>query len=154
MDGQPSAADSTAACSAALRSHTPEVETAQFRPRDRWTPLLAILAIALAFLLGWMLGLVTVLGLHTQKDNRYGSQQSQIRPTRNPRRPGKPTRILRRQSAQSSCSPKYPPTIRWYIKTEDRVIASIEHNDRPRPTLAMGSGKRQVCAKRLIKYFS
>lgn len=61
-DGQPSAADSTDACSGALRSRTPEVETAQFRPRDRWTPLLAILAIALALLLGWILGLVTVLG--------------------------------------------------------------------------------------------
>jgi hypothetical protein len=61
-DGQPGAADSMDACSAALRSRTPEVETAQFRPRDRWTPLLAIMAIALALLLGWMLGLVTVLG--------------------------------------------------------------------------------------------
>jgi hypothetical protein len=51
-DGQPSAADSMDACSAALQSRTPEAETAQFRPRDPWTPLLAICGDCFGFLAG------------------------------------------------------------------------------------------------------
>ena len=56
------AADSMDACFAAFRVRAPEVKTAQFRFRDLWTPLLVILVIALALLLGWMLGRVTWRG--------------------------------------------------------------------------------------------
>jgi len=41
---------------AALRLRAPEVKIAPLPSRDPWTPLLGIMAIALAFLLGWMLG--------------------------------------------------------------------------------------------------
>ena len=60
-DELPGAIDSMEACLLALDGPTSRVKSAQFRSRDRWTPWLAILAIALAFLLGWMLGQVTVL---------------------------------------------------------------------------------------------
>jgi len=40
----------------------PEAKIAPLQSRDPWTPLLGIVAIALAFLLGWMLGQVTMLG--------------------------------------------------------------------------------------------
>ncbi len=56
------AADSMDACFATFRVGAPEVKTTQFRFRDPWTPLLVILVIALALLLGWMLGRVTLRG--------------------------------------------------------------------------------------------
>jgi len=50
-DELPSAADILEECFPSFRAVTPEVKTRQFRPRDWWTPLLVIDAIALAVLL-------------------------------------------------------------------------------------------------------
>ncbi len=51
----PSAADILDTCFPSFRVCQPEVETARLWPRDLWTPAL-ILLIALALLLGWMIG--------------------------------------------------------------------------------------------------
>jgi len=56
------AADSMDACLATFQVRPPEVKTAQFHLRDPWTPLLVTLVVALALLLGWMLGRVTSRG--------------------------------------------------------------------------------------------
>ena len=61
-DEPPDAADSMDACFTALGFRTPEAETARLQSRDPWTPLLGIVAIALAFALGWMLGHITARG--------------------------------------------------------------------------------------------
>lgn len=58
----PNAADSMDTCFAAPGFRTPEVKTTRLQSRDPWTPLLGIVAIALAFALGWMLGQVTAWG--------------------------------------------------------------------------------------------
>jgi TonB family protein len=50
------AADSMDAGFAAFRVRPPEVEAAQFPPRDPWVPWLVTVVIALALLLLWMLG--------------------------------------------------------------------------------------------------
>jgi len=54
-NGLPPAADILDTCFPSFRVSQPEVETARLWPRDLWTPAL-ILLIALALLLGWMLG--------------------------------------------------------------------------------------------------
>lgn len=61
-DDLSSATDITEASFTASRFPTLEVKTTQSRSHDSWTPWLAILAIALTLLLGWMLGQVIVLG--------------------------------------------------------------------------------------------
>lgn len=60
-DELPSAADILEECFPSFRAVTPEVKTGQFRLRGWWTLLLVIEAIALAFLLSWMLGRVVSL---------------------------------------------------------------------------------------------
>jgi hypothetical protein len=74
----------------------PEVKIAPLQSRDPWTPLMGIVAIALAFLLGWMLGQVTVLGttrwgLPAQTDRRLPVTTGRVRFLSNPK-PGKLTR--------------------------------------------------------------
>ncbi len=66
-DEPSTAADSMDASFATSRVRPPEVKTAQFRLRDPWTTSLLILVIALALLLGWMLGRVTWRGTAHKK---------------------------------------------------------------------------------------
>lgn len=62
-DEPPSAADSMDVCFASFRGRTPEEKSSQFRFRDQWTPLLVVLAIAMALLLSWMFVRVTWRGI-------------------------------------------------------------------------------------------
>jgi TonB family protein len=58
----PSAVNSMDVSFEAFPVCTPPVTSAQFRLRDQWTPMLVILGIAMAVVLGWMLGRLTLLG--------------------------------------------------------------------------------------------
>ncbi|MGA8270742.1 MAG: GAF domain-containing protein [Candidatus Sulfotelmatobacter sp.] len=74
---------STVARFAAFGVRSPEVKTAQFRVWDSLTQLLFILVIALALLLGWMLGRVRWRAAHTKGPPPTGSvsQKAEAPPT-------------------------------------------------------------------------
>ena len=80
----PTPADPVDALLASLQVDPPKEKTAQFRFRDPGTPLQLFLMIALALLLGWMLGRVRWPGTaHTKRPPAAGSvlQEAKVPPT-------------------------------------------------------------------------
>jgi TonB family protein len=107
----PTPADTVDALLASLQVDPPKdkEQTAQFRFRDPGTPLQLILTIALALLLGWMLGRVRWPGtVHTKRPPAAGSvlQKAKVPPTP-PRVSARPGAVAG-QSAESRGEPNPP----------------------------------------------
>ncbi|MFZ0289095.1 MAG: GAF domain-containing protein [Candidatus Sulfotelmatobacter sp.] len=123
---EPRTAADSMDCFAAFQVRPPEVKTAEFRFRDPWTPLLFLLVITLALLLGWMLGRVTWRGTADTKGPPVaGSVSQEAEAPRTPLVTAKPDAGPAQPTEARQAEPSPPPPIHPKVRSPEAPSDSL-----------------------------
>lgn len=123
----PTATDILDTCFPSFRVCQPEVKTARLQPRDWWKPLQRILLVALALLLGWMLGHVSSRRIAARKGSPLVSA-TQGAVTKQPEENSQPEQTSQPPGSRRSRSPETPRDS-LVVYERGRVIFRLKGED-------------------------